>query len=145
MTLTHCWVQGVIITRLVLGETAEAKHLLTHSEAVIEISYQSSCIFPRGPVAAVPTRNVIVVTGTGVPGGIESLERVIHALTVACLSAAGLCVPQAEHQSAERQRARGPGGEYAEACPWADGQGAQAGGGLDGQSGCHRGDLLEVA
>ena len=42
-------------------------------------------------------------------------------------------IPQPEHQPAGQQGRRGPGGEHAQATPRADGQAAQAGGGLDGQ------------
>ncbi len=54
-------------------------------------------------------------------------------------------VAQPQHQAAGQQRRRRPGGQHAEPGPRADRQAAQAGGGLDGQPGRHRPDLLHMA
>lgn len=47
-------------------------------------------------------------------------------------------VAEAEQDPAGQQRRGGPAGEHADACPRADGQAAQAGGGLDCQPRSHR-------
>ena len=57
----------------------------------------------------------------------------------------GLGVAQLERQAAEEQRPGRPQGEYAEALPGGEGEAAEVGGGLDGQAGAHRADLLQVA
>src|SRR5580693_4064133 len=54
-------------------------------------------------------------------------------------------VTQPEYKPAGQQGGRGPGGQHAEARPGADGQAVQIGGGLDGESGGHRPDLLQVS
>ena len=53
-------------------------------------------------------------------------------------------VPQPEHQAAGQQRPGRPQGEHAEALPGGERQAAQPGGGLDGEPGGHRPDLLQL-
>jgi hypothetical protein len=64
--------QGQTGVMLVMDQNLESSLLL-----VDLVWDQIERQLPGETVAAVPTRDVILVTGTGIPGGIESLERAI--------------------------------------------------------------------
>ena len=53
-------------------------------------------------------------------------------------------ITSAQKQRAKHERCDRPCSDHAESGPWGDGQRAEVGGGLDGQSGSHGGDLFEV-
>ncbi|MFL6077074.1 MAG: DMT family transporter [Mycobacteriales bacterium] len=61
------------------------------------------------------------------------------------LDPAGLRIAEVEEEGTGEEGADGPGGEHSEAGPGAEREAVQAGGGLDGEAGVHRADLLDVA
>jgi hypothetical protein len=93
-----------------------------------------------------PGAVMTVVTGVADPGGMATAVPPPPVTGASSISyPAGLGVAYAQQQAAGHERGGGPSGGDAKTGAGAEGQTVEIGGGLDGEPGVHRPDLLEQA